>query len=292
MDTQGLPIFIPTLQAGSLTDTIYSVTMVFNGVTYQQYMTFIPQDSNNYYYVYTYEYLCTLINNCFISCLSGLQTACTNAGVNFLYGIETSVYPIVPIISYDTSSQLFTISVNTEFYGSNIQSGSNVINVYVNTAMQNLFLFNAVTMLSSATNGKNYLLICGSDTTSTVTQDYSTVGSISPILSIVFTSTQLPIIQNISGNPNIYINGTISNQNSSNTGFSILTDMVTTNFIYLPNIVYTPSGQYRYISMIPGTRIQNIDIQAYWLDKSGNLNQIYLNPGSCCTLKILFQKMY
>jgi hypothetical protein len=88
------------------------------------------------------------------------------------------------------------------------------------------------------------------------------------------------------------VNGVIKNQNSSNTGFNIITDMVPNNFIYTPNIIYVPSGSYRYISLIPGARISNIDLSVYWLNKQGDLNQVYLSTGSSCTVKMMFQKMH
>ena len=56
LDTNTLPVFIPTMQSGSTTETVYSITMVYNDVKYQQYMYFIPQNtsslSSSYYHVY------------------------------------------------------------------------------------------------------------------------------------------------------------------------------------------------------------------------------------------------
>lgn len=277
LDTGTLPIFVPIMQTNSSTDTIYSITMTYNNISYQQYMNFIPQNTaqiNNYYYVYSYQYLCNLINNTFASCLTGLMNL-----------TDISNLIIAPTISYNSSSQLFTITLDDTNFGG---SSSNLINIYFNSSMQSLFLFNSKYTNTSSSIGQNYLLINNGNE---ITQEISTLGNISPIMSIVFVSTQLPIIQNISGNPNIYINGQIQNQNSSNTGYNIITDMIPSDFVYIPNIIYVPSGQYRYISLTNGGRISNIDFQVLWLDKQGNLNQVYLNTGSSCSVKFLFQKI-
>jgi hypothetical protein len=282
LDTNTLPVFIPTMQSGSTTETVYSITMVYNDVMYQQYMYFIPQNtsslSSSYYHVYNYQYLCKLINNTFSDCFDGLVNACLIKGIT----LDTTI--TVPTITYDSTTQLFTINVDETNYGTE----SDMINIYFNNFLQSLFLFNAYFVSLSGSNGLNYKLL---NTNSLILQDTSTIGNLSPILSIVFVSTQLPIIQNITSNPNVYVNGVIKNQNSSNTGFNIITDMVPDNFIYQPNIIYVPSGQYRYISLIPRCKISNIDLQVYWMDKVGNLNLVYLNTGSSCTVKILFQKI-
>jgi hypothetical protein len=283
LDTNALPIFIPTMQNGSTTNTVYSITLSYQNVNYQQYMQFIPQNTTSqsatYYHIYNYQYLCQLINNTFSQCLLGLTNACLFAGTPLNESVTA------PFIAYDPATQLFTISIDNSYFGTD----NNLINIYFNNCLQNLFLFTAYFKSLTNANGLNYMLI---NSNNVITQEVSSIGNISPILSIVFTSTQLPIIQSVQGNPNIYNNGSIANQNSSNLSYPIITDLVGNNFQFTPNLVYVPSGQYRYISLVPSSKIQNIDFQCYWLDKTGNLNQIYLNTGSSATLKMLFQKMY
>jgi hypothetical protein len=282
MDSNTLPVFIPKMQSGSTTQTVYSITLTYQNIFYQQYMEFIPQNNSvpigspSYYHIYTYTYLCDLINNCFQQCFNNLVSKCFDNGIT----LDNTI--IVPVISYNTTTQLFTIVID-ENYGTD-----DTINIYFNNSFQSLFLFNSFFQSISTTNGMNYLLI---NVNNQIIQEMSSIGNMSPILSIVFTSNQLPIIQNISGNPNVYINGNIANQSSSNLGYNIITDMVSNNFVYLPNIVYVPSGQYRYISLVQGVKIQNIDFAVYFLDKEGNLNQVYLNTGCSCTVKFLFQKI-
>jgi len=75
LSTETLPIFIPVMKDGSKTETIYSVTMQYNGVSYHQFMQFEPQnvnpvDPDEYFYVYSYQYLIYLVNKCVNSCFS------------------------------------------------------------------------------------------------------------------------------------------------------------------------------------------------------------------------------
>ncbi|RZL46103.1 MAG: hypothetical protein EOP00_16015 [Pedobacter sp.] len=49
-----------------------------NGVSYQQFMQFAPQnvnpiDADEYFYVYNYQYLIYLVNPCLASCVNGLS---------------------------------------------------------------------------------------------------------------------------------------------------------------------------------------------------------------------------
>jgi len=283
LDTQTLPIFIPTMKDVSSDTTVYSITLSYQGVSVQTYMQFIPQNTarvSEYYYVYTYSYVCELINNTFQQCLTALINACTFAGKT----IDPTI--VAPSITYDPTTQLFAIEISDTVYG----TSSDAINIYFNNALQNLFGFNSYFKTINSSNGMNYMLI--NNGTSIIAQEISSIGNLSPILSIVFTSTQLPIIQNVTSNPNVYVNGVISNQNSSNSAYPIITDMVPNGFVFTSNIIYVPSGTYRYISLIPNNRIQNVDFQVYWLNKLGDLIPIYLNTGSCCTMKVLFQKNY
>jgi hypothetical protein len=283
LDTNSLPVFIPIMQPNSSTETVYSITLSYNDISYQQFMEFIPQNisttnSPSYFHIYTYTYLCYLINNTFQQCYENLVNKCSNQGVVLDDTIS------IPNISFNTTTQLFSITIDNDYYGTD----NNLINIYFNNSMQNLFLFNAIFDSLTNTNGLNYLLF---NTGNTIIQETSTIGNLSPIMSIVFTSNQLPIIQNISGNPNIYVNGQIPNQNSSNVGYNIITDLVSNSFQYLSNIVYVPSGQYRYISLNPNSKIQNIDFSVYFLNKQGDLIQIYLNTGCSCSVKFLFEKI-
>jgi hypothetical protein len=59
---------------------------------------------------------------------------------------------------------------------------------------------------------------------------------------------------------------------------------------YKPYLAYTPSAEYRYIDLYKGRPIRGIDIQVYFQDRQGQLNEFKLSSGSSCSFKILFTK--
>jgi len=110
LNTETLPVFVPSMQPGSNTNTVYSVTMEYNGVYYQQYMQFTPQnvnpiDSDEYFYVYNYQYLIYLMNQCLSSCLEELGA------------LTLLEYTVPPSLSFDPETQKCTMLINDMYYG-------------------------------------------------------------------------------------------------------------------------------------------------------------------------------
>ena len=265
-----LPVFVPTFITGSTTETIYNITLTYNGISVTQPIIYSPQNTayqQFYNYVFSYDYLCLLINKTFTQALENLQNEIL---------INNDLKP--PTIKYDPTTQLFQITTDTNYYSTNQQ---NYISIIFNSALNNLFLFN---FLCNAID--NYTLIFNDD--GTCNQPLSTIGNLSPINSIVFTSTLFPIKYDAIGYPNIYINSQLQ-QGYGNSTFNILTDFIASELIFTPNIIYTPSGQYRYITLFENQTIQNTNIQVYWLDKSYNLNPIYLPNTGSCSIKLMFE---
>ena len=60
--------------------------------------------------------------------------------------------------------------------------------------------------------------------------------------------------------------------------------------IYKPNLLYTPNGEYRYVSLIGSQDIRNIEISLYWKDKLGYLREFFLPAGCSASIKIMFKK--
>ena len=156
----------------------------------------------------------------------------------------------------------------------------------MNTRLYQLFSsFPAVNISHSINNGLNYRIETNNSkrfsTTSIQTDntistsslmvygEYSTLYLWSPMCSIVFTSSTLQIYPYISSSPVLIREGQIISPNSiePNTR-KIITDLVAVDS-YKPYLVYTPSSQYRYIDMIGGSALKDIDIQVYYQDKNG-----------------------
>ena len=123
-----------------------------------------------------------------------------------------------------------------------------------------------------------------------VYQEYSTLASFNPITSIVFTSNTLPIVANILSAPVIFIGGlpypTGQNANIAN----VITDFVSDNGQYKPNIVYNPTAQFRLAELLGNKPLTNLDIGIFWKDRLGELNPFRLYSGATVSIKILFTK--
>jgi hypothetical protein len=283
LNTETLPIFIPVMKDTSKVDTIYSITMQYNGISFQQFMQFEPQnlnptDPDEYFYVYSYQYLIYLVNKCLSSCFNGLMSQLTSA-------IPTNS----PIMSFDNNTQKCAVSFNSTYYGYN---ESNKINIYMNNAMYTLFASLPAMVLNNS-NGMNYQLnnLISSDP-DLVVQDYSTVAIWNPISSVIFTSNLLPIYQSQTPPVQIYTDSTLKNSSSTYNFLNILTDFVGDDLDFVPYIQYAPSI-YRFLSVKQNTEIRNIDLQVYWNNRyTGELKKLYLGVGGTCSVKLFLTKDY
>lgn len=278
LNTETLPIFIPTMRSAN--ETIYSITMEYNGVQFQQFMQYEPQnlnpvDQDEYYYVYNYQYLIYLVNNCITSCLTGLGLA--NGAT------------VAPTMTIDMTSKVVTINLDNNYFGYN---ESNKINIYMNYAMYTMFASLPATIVNKNKLGMDYQLnnLISQDLTS-MTQDFATDMILNPVSSIVFTSNLIPIYQSSTPPIQIYVDGVVSNQNSSYNFLNILTDFIANDMQFVPYIQYSPSI-YRFLGLKQNTEIRNIDLRVFWQNKnSGILKPLYIGCGGSCSIKLYFAQV-
>ena len=182
------------------------------------------------------------------------------------------------------------------------QTLSPVINIYFNRPLH--FLFSSmpfIEMSHTVTKNRNYKIVVypyfteeiSSDTYIRVDQEYTVVACWSPLSSVVFTTGSLPVVSNELSDPIIYENNQpvqlgIGNDQRQ----SIITDFVTDENGYRSNLVYLPSGEYRYISLYNSAPIRQIDIACWWRSKFGILYPFYLDPSASCSMKIMFKKKH
>lgn len=60
---------------------------------------------------------------------------------------------------------------------------------------------------------------------------------------------------------------------------------------YKPNLLYVPSAEYRFISLVGHDEIRTVDIGVFWKDKKGNLVPFVLQSGASASIKVLFRKL-
>ena len=124
------------------------------------------------------------------------------------------------------------------------------------------------------------------------TQEQSTTASWSPILSVVFTSNTLPIEANQVSTPVVFSNNQNTILGGNNADFqNIITDIVSEDGNYRPNLVYNPSAEYRRISLKGNRPLYSIDLNIYYKIVTGELIPLKLFSGESVTMKILFERI-
>jgi hypothetical protein len=282
------------------TDGVYSSSDVS-----QQYIQWTPQDitisepkspvknsnglqdnSTGYYNCYQYAFFLKLINNAFE--LASVDLGISNA----------------PTILFDSASNLFVLSAPKDNYDTSLTT---YWEIYMNKSLYQLFSsFPAINTSNIQDYGLNYKIFTnnfkGFSTTSVYTDtlgadteslmvygEYSTLYLWNCVTSIVFTSSNLPVVASITSNPALTREGEALIFNNQPNTRRIVTDLVAGDS-YKPYLVYNPSAQYRYIDLTQGSSLRDIDIQVYFLDRQGQLNPFKLSSGSTATIKILFER--
>lgn len=122
-------------------------------------------------------------------------------------------------------------------------------------------------------------------------QEYSTTINWTPVESIVFVSNTLPIVSNQLASPLIFNENQIVTGEGNNAKFAqIITDIVSTNQSYKPNVLYLPSAEYRMVGMSGNRPLTNVDISVFWRNRLGQLIPLNLLSGGSCSVKFLFRK--
>jgi hypothetical protein len=327
LDTNTLPIITVDIQPNQSNRdlTTYSVTLEwtnpiapFQTFTQQQYLVYIPQnqqagvpsppsqtstglqnDTTGYYDIYNYQYFILLINNTFQTCYNNLNAQVLAAGL-----VLPSSY--APVLAWDIQKNISILSADSVGYD---DTAADYIKIYFNSALFNLFSsfpFIIENENSSVLNGKNSRLIMsgfgGANlvpyppstplyTALQIVQEYSTLALWTPITAIVFTSNTLPIVANQVSAPLLFFNGQKYTSGGNNSNISqIITDFVTQDGIYKPNIVYVPTAQYRLVSLVGNTPLYNFDLSVFYRNRVGQLIPFRLGSGGSATIKILFTR--
>lgn len=267
----------------------------------------LQNNSTGYYEILNYQYWIELINNTFTTCFNALDAQVTGAGL-----VLPSTH--APSMSWDTMSNSAILTAENDGYNPvdpTPPGNYNPIEVYMNPAMYQIFSSFPVIVKGSVgiVAGKNIQLIMNGFGGANIVifpptapalsqyealqivQEYSTLALWTPITSIVFTSNTLPVVPANISSPLLFINGEVYNNGGNNSNISqVVTDFVSDNGVYKPNIVYTPSAQYRLINLVGNTPIYNLDLNVYWKSRTGVLQPFKLSSGSTATIKLLFTR--
>jgi hypothetical protein len=329
MGSSSLPVFIPQIQPnqGNRDLTIYSVTLEYQGIEVQTFIDWNPQEVNaplppapnqtangrqfnqeGYYSCYSYTWFIERIYAAFQFCFLDLILAVAAAGL----GVLPTPYP--PVINWDPTTNSASLYADSLGYENNPSAPNPQISVFMNAPLFALFnSFPATYQGYNVTNGKNYKIpfidIGGTNIITLIpplqvippivnykailwTQEQSTTASWSPILSVVFTSNTLPIEANQVSTPVVFSNNQNTILGGNNADFqNIITDIVSEDGNYRPNLVYNPSAEYRRISLKGNRPLYSIDLNIYYKIITGELIPLKLFSGESVTMKILFERI-
>ena len=303
--TKRLPLFIPMIDTNQIIDVNKTVYWVGEGdptiCTASLNVTYVPTDptitaptsalsqnlSNPYYYVYTYNQFLQMINT---------QLSALSFG-----GSVTK-----PFIRYNSDSGLFDLLMPATLVTGNYY-------VYFNTDLFNLFSsfpYTKVAGVAPITTDDNCMYRINTNIDQqkqetinavayvVVPQEYNTTNNMwSPVQSIVFASTLLPVLNEKTSTPLIFDdqNDNTTVKTSSNAFNSVILEFKNEfkeGADIVQNISYTPSAEFKMMSLTgSNTPITNVDIIVYWRNRLDNqLNQLYLPNFSNITIKMLFRR--
>jgi hypothetical protein len=268
----------------------------------------LQDNSTGYYNTYSYTFLMLRIYETFQTAVTNILAAAAAASPVIVLNI-----PNVPVANWDSSSQKLNLYFQADVFDENPANVGSLLNPAVVECYFNVNLFSLFSSTPAVFFGYNQ--IQGTDwkigvvnigdsnlqplvnpsgssyDTIVVFQEQSTTSSLSPILAIVFCSSTLPIEANQVSTPVVLNNNQVLGLVGNNAATApIITDLISDTGTYCPNIVYTPTAQYRYITLYGNAPLTNLDLQIYYRLRNGSLVPFTLQSGGSVTVKFLFEK--
>jgi len=321
MDGCELPMFIPSMKTGgTVNDLVYSVTLTAEDVSGDAFtsdeinLIYVSQNSieppsstdkqdlsSKYYWIQNYQQVVDMVNVAF-------ETAWTNvkAKADAVHsGVFTGVAPKMVFneanttfdIWYDStafgsqSTQQSRLYANSDFYG----LFKNYNGEKTGTDPQYFYYYSEIMPTIDGTS--NELSYDGVDYIA-MKQNFKSVNNIwSPIGSIVFSSTLIPVVQEEVAPPVIIGQGNNNISTDSRSAFQpIVSDIVLgldAPHDYLGFIEYIPS-EYRMNSFTGANQeIRHIDMQIFWKHRlTGELYPIDMANQGSVSVKIMFRKKH
>lgn len=314
LDSFSLPLFECAIQPnqGDRDLSIYSVTLEWtDGVsiinTQPEYIQWSPvnqdvpvppapnansngyQTDSPYYYSYNFEHMIRLINNAIVLCMDKLK-ALVGASID---SVEN------PFLHWNIQNQSATLYTPLEFD----QKQATHIKLYINRSMYTLFnTFPVIQLSHNISRNRHYLIVVrdekvnikqsegvGIEPYLVTEQERSCVANWNIITSIMFTSPNLPVVQNDLSPPLILENNSPVQLGTNNSPNQPIISDFQVEEPYSPHLLYYPSGEYRRISMYQ-SEIREVQVNIYWRDRLGRIKAMYLDPGATASLKIMFER--
>jgi hypothetical protein len=291
VDATYTPIFIyPNVANNQPDNNYYSVTIRRAGVSYQQFLTYVPMNnftntSPEYLFIYSYQQFIDMINTALRASFIAAGGSATTPPY-LIYDAPTGIISMVAQYAYANllgeyeiyfNNPLFIFFDNwkTKRYGVNQLNGKDDL-IYIQNNGNNDYAGHPPSYADSATPDSYKM-----------DQEYNSLYNWNSIRSIVFISNTLPVAGE---NINIQTTNTVTNGSVQR---KILTDFepnLQNNPATLRTpIQYAPNGQYRYIDLFSDQPLMMVDVQIFFETNEQVLYPLYLNPGAYISLKMLFE---
>lgn len=276
--------------------------------------------TNSYYWVYNYEVFIQMINQAFTNAFWGVNGSiyATSGALKpwtTASGNTVSTYQ-PPTMSWNQDNLKAIITADNNIFSVNAltttgskmsfnQSFSTLFdsfpyqypNVAPNSNLYSYVVFNtaAGAGLYVVSSYSTFGVITPQYTAIQVVQDHQNASLMNPVQSITFTSTLLPVVMENVGAPSILNGLSLTNTIVGSTAnvFPVITDFqVPFSALngYVPDISYTPSGEYRLVDLYGESPCNQIDIQVFWKDQYGLLHPFLLGSSCSGNMKILFRR--
>ena len=248
---------------------------------------------DEYYWSFSWEHVIEIVNTALAAAMASLIVA-----VPALAAVQP------PWLSWDSEAKVATINARESHFNTEVFPR---VNIYFNRSLFSLFnSFNFTSFDNPVASGMEHRVVMrpysgskiqvlpffGVDNLIFHTQETSTVANMSPVSSVLFTSSSLPVVSNDLSLPMIFVDGNqLALGNTYSNTENVISDFVTDEDGYKPSLLYTPN-EFRYISMYNNnTPIKMVDISVWWKDYLGLLRPFYLPPGASASMKILFKRL-
>ena len=300
VNTVALPVLVPQVILGQadINELIYNITITGGAVSGNANLTYDPQDytvaqptsarvlagdislyNDPYYYQQNYLDFIRLVNNAFI-----------NASSDFVNNGGVLPDANIPFMRWDNITSTATLYLADSWQVEGIQIVFNAPLYTLFSSLPAIKLTQNQYQISTQVQPQNINIVTvNSIVWIIVPQEYSTVSIWSPVKSIVFTSSLLPVNASLSGDPVVFGVGSLKlNSGNNNNITGVLTDFTADN--YNATVQYTPSAEYRLFDLIQNSPLASVGLQAFWKDRFSNLNPFLLPSGCSASIKILFRK--
>ena len=309
-----LPVFIPSIETGEnqmdINRTVYSITVqLANGESRTVPLIWIPWDldaprpsapvlkqdiTTRYYYMTNYTHFVAMMNNA----LGNVWMSFPNTSINTIPFIDFDpdtckfnmnlerTQPGRRRIFFNTRLYELLSSFPARFHGD--QGDLNYELMFMNTRETNVRpIFNGVAANQQPTV-QNYFI--------QLFQEIATVSLWSPVSSIVFTTSLLPIKSTNTSPPRVFNDSSVGSTSLISSGSPNLANIITDFVVpisatnqYRPDMLFKVESEYRLVDMYSMPNLNRIDISVWWQSVYGDLIPLHLQPGCNASLKILFR---